>query len=354
MPEMSLPLVSIMIATKDRPDDLRRTLLELSRQEYARLGMVIIDDGSSIDLEPIVREHWPQANFVRKNDSAGQCRRRSEGFQIAQGEYILQLDDDSYPVQGNAISEAVRVMQDSPSFGALSFYIFNGPHFPDKLRPATPQYHSSFVGCGVMFRTAAVQEVGGYRDFFGNEWEEEELGLRMLAAGWVIYFFPSLVIHHHVSLRNRQQERTWMRQIRNKLWAIVMNTPAGRIPLEVSWVILVGFLDAIRLFRFKSYFTALIQFAGGFRRALRLRKPMPESALNRYDAIRFRGIFTAKDYQEPPKIGIGELWRWFTKSWLNRARQRSVWDRRPGDIGGSPTVGFAHQYEGKPAADTEP
>ena len=86
MLEMFQPLVSIMIATKDRPDDLRRTLLKLSRQEYARLEMVVIDDGSSVALEPIVREHWPHANFVRKNESAGQCRRRSEGFQIAQGE----------------------------------------------------------------------------------------------------------------------------------------------------------------------------------------------------------------------------------------------------------------------------
>ena len=352
-PDVSQPLVSIMIATKDRPDDLRRTLLELSRQEYARLEMVVIDDGSSVALEPIVREHWPQANFVRRNESAGQCRRRSEGFQLARGEYILQLDDDSYPVQGNAISEAVRVMQANPSFGGLSFYIFNGPDLPEKLQEAQAQYHAAFVGCGVMFRTAVVRQIGGYREFFGNEWEEEELGLRMLAAGWVIYFFPALVIHHHVSVRNRQQERTWMRQIRNKLWAIVMNTPAGRIPLEVSWVILVGFLDAIRLFRFKSYFTALIQFAGGFRRALRLRKPMPELALRRYDAMRFSGIFTAQDYSSPPPRSNQAVWRWFTKSWLNRARQRSVWDRRPGDIGGSPTVGFAHQYEAKPAADTE-
>jgi len=353
-PELSRPLVSIMIATKDRPDDLRRTLRELSRQTYEALELVVIDDGSSAALEPIVREHWPQANFVRHAESAGQCHRRSEGFQIARGEYILQLDDDSHPVQAHAIAQAVSVMQANATFGGLSFYIFNGPDLPENLQPAQPQYHAAFVGCGVMFRTAAVRQVGGYREFFGNEWEEEELGLRMLAAGWVIYFYPALVIHHHVSVRNRKQERTWMRQIRNKLWAIMMNTPAARVPLEALWVMLIGFVDAIRLLRFKSYFTALGQFAVGLPRALHLRKPMPAIALRRYDCIRFTGIFTAHDYASPRRLGLPEIWHWFTKSWMNRARQRSIWDRRPGDIGASPTVGFAHQYEVKPVPDPEP
>lgn len=349
----SHPLVSILIATRDRPDDLRRTLKELSRQNYEPLEMVVIDDGSAMPLEPIVREYWPQASFIRKSESAGQCRRRSEGFEIAGGKYILQLDDDSHPAGANAIAEAVAAMELNPSFGVLSFHIFNGPDLPENLQPAKPQYHAAFVGCGVMFRTAALRQVGGYRDFFGNDWEEEELGLRMLAAGWVIYFFPSVVVHHHVSVQNRKQERTWMRQIRNKLWAIVMNTPASRAPLEASWVVLVGFLDAVRLFRFTSYFTALVQFAGGFRRALLLRKPMPAIALRRYDNIRFTGIFTPRDYESPKRTGGRDVWRWFTKSWMNRARQRSIWDRRPGDIGESPTVGFAHQYRAKSAVDPD-
>ena len=34
---------------------------------------------------------------------------------------------------------------------------------------------------------------------------------------------------------------------------------------------------------------------------------------------------------------------------MKRARERSVWDTRPGDIGKSPTVGFAHEYESKAA-----
>jgi GT2 family glycosyltransferase len=345
------PLVSILIATKDRPDDLRRTLRELRRQVYPALELIVIDDGSSTPLQPIVDQEWPGAVFIRRPQSAGQCQRRSEGFQIAKGAYVLQLDDDSHPVDANAIAESVAVMEKNSSWGVLSFYVFNGAILPAELPALQPKYFSAFVGCGVLFRTAALRQVGGYREFFGNEWEEEELGLRMLAAGWVIYFFPAIAIHHHVSVRNRNQERTWSRNIRNKLWAMTIHMPVRRLPMETGWIAFVGFLDAVRMLRFRSYGQALAQFLGGLPRVVRLRAPMPAIALRRYDAIRFGQISRADDYQSPPKSNWRTIWHWFTRSWMHRARERSAWDKRPGDIGRSPTVGFAHEYKSEAPGD---
>ena len=345
------PLVSILIATKDRPDDLRRTLRELRRQIYPSLELIVIDDGSSTQLQPIVDQEWPEAIFVRRQESAGQCKRRSEGFQFAKGAYILQLDDDSHPVDPKAIADSVAVMEANSTWGILSFYVFNGEVLPAELPALQPKYFSSFVGCGALFRTSALRQIGGYRDFFGNEWEEEELGLRMLAAGWVIYFFPAVVIHHHVSSRNRNQERTWSRNIRNKLWAMAMNMPLRRLPLEMAWIIFVGSLDAIRMLRFKSYSQAIAQFLGGLPKVLRLRAPMPALALRRYDAIRFGQIATSDDYRSPPRRDWRSVWYWFTRLWMHRARERSVWDTRPGDMGKSPTVGFAHEYKSETPGD---
>jgi len=41
------PLITVLIATKDRPDDLRRTLCDLRRQDYPSVEMIVIDDGSA-------------------------------------------------------------------------------------------------------------------------------------------------------------------------------------------------------------------------------------------------------------------------------------------------------------------
>lgn len=339
----ALPLVTVLIATKDRPDDLRRTLQEVRRQDYPVLEMLIIDDGSRANLRTIVDEEWPDARFIRNENSAGQSQRRTEGFVLARGEYILQLDDDSAPVDPSALRTAVSLMMARPEIGILSLHIFNGPVLPAERPRAEPKYCVAFVGCGALCRTVAVQEQKGYLAFLQNEWEEDELSLRVLKAGWALYFSPEVLIHHHVSPQNRRSARTWMRGFRNKLWAHVMHYRLQRAVLEGAWVIGLACWDAVRLFRPHYLLLGLTQFAAGLPRAMRLREPMSPDVLVRYDALRFRTVRTEEEFQNPKGLNWKDLCSWF-QAWRNRPRQRSVWDRREGDIGRSETVAFAHEY----------
>jgi len=339
----ALPLVTILIATKDRPDDLRRTLREVRRQDYPVLEMLIIDDGSRTDLRAIIGEEWPDVRFVRHENSVGQSQRRTEGFSLARGEYILQLDDDSAPVDASAVRTAVSFLMVRPEIGILSLHIFNGPVLPAEQPRAEPKYCVAFVGCGALCRTVAVQEQKGYLSFFQNEWEEDELSLRVLKAGWALYFFPGVLIHHHVSPQNRRSARTWMRGFRNKLWAHVMHYPLPRVFLEGAWVIGLSCWDAIRLFRPHYLILGLMQFAVGLPRTIRLRAPMSPGILARYDALRFRTVRTEEEFRNPKGMSWRDFQSWF-RAWCNRPRQRSLWDRREGDIGRSETVAFAHEY----------
>ena len=122
-------------------------------------------------------------------------------------------------------------MSGHPNIGILSFHIFNGPVIPENIAcKQQPQYAQDFVGCGALFRTAALREVGGYSAFFAGEFEERELSVPMLKAGWAAYFLPTVLIHHRVSPLQRQAVRSWMRAFRNKLWCQVMHYPAASPP----------------------------------------------------------------------------------------------------------------------------
>jgi len=338
------PLVTILIATKDRPEELAHTLRQLRRLTYPNLEMLVIDDGSATPLEPVVHSVWPEAVYVREEHSAGQSLRRTQGFAQAQGKYILQLDDDSYPAAPDALSRAVGFLERSPRVGALAFHIFNGPELPAALPQPEARYTASFVGCGVLFRRQALADTGGYQPFFQNEWEEEELALRILKRGWAIRFFPNVLIHHHLSPRNRRTARTWMRGFRNKLWSHIMHYPLRRLPFEMGWTLAVAVWDSIRLLRPHYLMRGIAEFLLGLPRALSLREPMSPETLRLYDALRWRGVFTEAELENPPACSLRDIWRWYRKAWKNRPRQRSFWDRRPGDIGSSPTVAFAHEY----------
>lgn len=342
--------MSVLIATKDRPTDLEITLNLLRAQDYPNLEVIVIDDGSSSPLEMMVHGIWPQARYIRHKESIGQCVRRSEGFEIARGSFILQLDDDACPAQRDSISRAVLLAESKSRVAAIAFQIFNGDILPEILPAGDARYTHSFVGCGVLFRTASLREIGGYCSFFGNEWEEEELSLRIFKAGWAIYFLPCVVVHHRLSICNRVTDRTWMRGLRNKLWALVMHLPAPRVVIEIGWVIFVGTLDAVRLMRFKRLGQALVGFVSGLPRALHMRQPLSRVALRRLDAARLLLALTDENYDAPPRMGFSNLKRWFS-AWRRRPRQRSFWDRRRGDIGECETVSFAHEYSRARQAD---
>jgi GT2 family glycosyltransferase len=342
--DTAMKSVSVMIATRDRLADLTDTVKRLECCRSVISELIIVDDGSAIPVPAYVASGWNDARVIRHDHSVGQCQRRSEGFREAAAPYILQLDDDSCPTDESVLGKAIEYMETFPHLGAVVFHIHNGP-----IAPRTPgarrsaRYVASFVGCGVLLRTAAVRQVGGYLSFFGNEWEEEELSIRLNKAGWGLYYDPFLTVHHRVSRQNRRSERTWMRGFRNKLWSLVMHLPGDRVLVEGVWVLTVAFWDACRMLRFGWFLTGLWQFVIGLPRAIRLRDPMSGMALARYDALRFGPVLTQAEFNSPGTVSISDMWRWFATIWWNRARQRSFWDRRSGDIGGSPTVDFTHE-----------
>jgi hypothetical protein len=220
---------------------------------------------------------------------------------------------------------------------------------PEDYSRPDARFASNFVGCGALFRTAAVRQVGGYQAFFQGEWEESEYSLRMFKAGWSIRFFPDVLIHHRVSPLQRRSARSWTRAFRNKLWAMVIHYPSRRLIAEGSWTLGLAACDAVRLFRAPQFFTGVGQFLSGLPRAVRMRQPMSRETLNLYDALRFKRILTEEQLRSSPSCSLAEFCRHYRNIWLNRPRQRSFWDRRSGDVGSGDTVIFAHEL-----AETRP
>jgi len=94
-----VPLISVIIPTKDRAQDLARALASVGAQTYARVEVVVIDDGSSTDLSTVFGDfaaQYPRVVLsVHRNPEprgGGYCRRL--GTEMASGELVCFLDDD--------------------------------------------------------------------------------------------------------------------------------------------------------------------------------------------------------------------------------------------------------------------
>jgi GT2 family glycosyltransferase len=333
------PLVSVMIAAYNRPDELRLTLRALREQDYAPLEVLVVDDASPTDLGPIVREEWPEARFWRHAENRGYIANRSMMMREARGAFILSLDDDSNLVAPDAVRRALARFAHAPRLGAVACLVHEGPTPPATVAAPPPDSCvTSFIGCGHFLRAEAVRDVGGYRDFFEYYAEESEYALRLLDAGWHVLLCPELVVHHRMSAIGRSSGRIAGYGFRNNLWSMVMNVPAPRVFPEVAWKFVSHTVEMLRIGRPGWWAWAIGSFFRGLPRALRHRRPISPQAMRAFDALRFGTVPTSDALWSARPPSLRERLGWFWRVWRRRRRARPFWDSSGGALGESKIV----------------
>jgi len=156
-------------------------------------------------------------------------------------------------------------------------------------------------------------------------------------------FCPWIVAHHRLSALNRNSLTAWQRGIRNDIWTLVLHLPTRRLVLEISWKLLIGFWDGIRLGRSIAFFQTAWRCATGLGKPWGLRHPLSPIALRRYDALRFRSTISEADFRDPPPINFADLCGWWSR-WRHRAREANRWQSESGGTGRSNIVRYAHEY----------
>src|SRR5262245_56213774 len=108
---------SIVIATHNRRDDLRRTLLRLHALEPSPSEIIIVLDGCTDDSKSEIVTHFPEVHVIENSVKQGSIASRDTGFLMAQGDIIVSLDDDSYPLQQDFVTRVARLAEDHPEAG---------------------------------------------------------------------------------------------------------------------------------------------------------------------------------------------------------------------------------------------
>jgi len=183
---MSLPRVSVIIPVRDHPELLAESLASVFRQPFRNLEVIVVDDGSTVDLTPALA---PYADRVRYElqPASGVAAARNRGVALATAPLIAfhDADDLMEPVRITALLS--RLERDP----GLDVVFGNGECIDQRGRPLgpviPPRQARRLVRRGLrldelmrrslmylqasLIRRSVIEEIGGFPPLAaGSDW----------------------------------------------------------------------------------------------------------------------------------------------------------------------------------------
>lgn len=194
------PLVTVNILTYNRMDDLRITLQNVLSQNYKNIEVIVVDNGSNDRTGEMIRGGFPFVKYIRLEKNIG-IAGWNEGFKSAKGEYILVLDDDSYPTD-DCIQKGLRELVQNKNLGIAAFNIFNS-----RLQKSETDTFMSkpylFNGCGALIRKKVIDDVGFFNEQIFVYYHELDYSARVYNCGYEIKYLPDAGVIHRQSFHAR-------------------------------------------------------------------------------------------------------------------------------------------------------
>ncbi len=205
-----MPKYSVIVPVYNRPDELKELLGSLRRQSFTDFEVVVIDDGSTITSELIVRLFTDEMDIrYIHQENTGQGFARNTGFKVAVGDYFLVFDSDCILPTG--YFEALNEFLEKHNVDAFGGPDASHPSF-NIIQKAISQSMTAFLTTGGIrgrkqhvgkyhprsfnmgFRKAVYEKIGGYKiPFMG---EDMEFSSRIIREGYTTNLIPEAFVYH--------------------------------------------------------------------------------------------------------------------------------------------------------------
>ena len=231
---MQMPLVSYIVITENRSDELADCLACLEQQEYPHKEIILVDNGSIDDTRLKVTNNFPEVRYIRIEKNLGVSGGRNRGTLAALGEICIYIDDDARLIDPGATGRTVDYFRYDAKLACLAFTIFNAftgvedyktiPRV-DKQRIDHDYECTYFCGAGFALRREIFLELGMFWEKFFYSCEELDYSYRLLDRGYNIIHTAAITVDHREAQEARPKGQSVYFNTRNRAWLAWKNLP---------------------------------------------------------------------------------------------------------------------------------
>jgi GT2 family glycosyltransferase len=259
----TLPKASVIIVNTNERHHLERCLPTVCQQDYEDYEVLVVDNHSTDGSIDFVERHYPQVRVIENSRNLGYAGANNVGFRHACGKYIAVLNADTR-VEVDWLRELVHALQAEPGAGLAAPKIlmmedpkrinacgneitYTGLTFCRGLDQPADDYQlpntvPAVSGASFVIRRKVLDEVGGFDERFFIYYEETDLSLRAMLAGWYCLFVPSAIVYHEYTFKFSpkkgflQERNRYFSLLKTLRWrTLIVLVPAFLLAEVLAW-----------------------------------------------------------------------------------------------------------------------
>ncbi|PKC52420.1 nucleotide-diphospho-sugar transferase, partial [Rhizophagus irregularis] len=150
----------------NRKEDVRESLTRIAEIEYDNYEVIVVDNASTDGTQELVKTEFPHVNLIEMSENVG-IKAYNVGFEQAKGDYIIIIDDDSFPAK-TAMRRMVKAFEQDPQLGVCAFDVRNYYNYDDinqdidndeGVKAVPRDYYMGFNGAGVGVRKDVFKQI---------------------------------------------------------------------------------------------------------------------------------------------------------------------------------------------------
>ena len=267
--ERSLPTVSVVVLSYNRPAYLREALASVAAQTHAPHEVIVVDNRSaaSEEIARVIAE-FKGATLAPSAVNQGYAGGMNRGLERAAGEYVFLTEDDIV-LERDCLKRLLVHAEADPSTGLVAPLIYNrtegtircaggefelggvyrrktyGEGATDRGQYAGPFDVKCLDGAALLARTHFLQGLGGFREEFFMYVEAIELCARVARAGRRLTVVPSARVDHFEPPKDANTSPAFAFHRYKNLFAFyLLHAPARHLPEFFCRYALLGLLRA--------------------------------------------------------------------------------------------------------------